>query len=220
MAEPHPADDLLLDLVLEELPEPEREQVIRHLSLCQHCRNEYDAIATAVDHALLAAPRIEPPPGFDRTVLEALGFTTTSAHRPIRTLRRRALLAAAATAVIGAVLGAGATWAVLQADEPSEQAVPMEATARLSTEDGREVGTVARSRFNGQPVLVVQVTDGKVGKRYICQLQLANGEEQAAGDWVIPSEQGAIWMVPEPESKVVEVQLLTASGNVWSSAKL
>jgi hypothetical protein len=220
MAEPHPADDLLLDLVLEELPEPEREQVIRHLSVCQHCRNEYDAFATAVDHALLTAPRIEPPPGFDRAVLEALGLTTASARRPIRTLRRRALLVAAAAAVVGAGVGAGATWAVLQADEQPQQALPMEPPTPLSTDDGREVGTVSRTRFNGQPVLVVQVTGGKVGKRYICQLQLANGEEQAAGDWVLRSEQGATWLVPEPESRVVELRLLTDTGNVWSSARL
>jgi hypothetical protein len=220
MAEQHPADDLLLDLVLEQVPEPQREQLIRHLSSCPPCRNEYDALATTVDHVLLAAPHVQPPPGFDRTVLEAMGFSPGSARRHTRTMRRSMLLAAAAAAIVGAGLGAGATWAVLQDNDPPDQAVVAEGSAHLTTRDGQNVGEVTQSRINGQPVFVVQVTDGKVGKRYLCRLQLADGEQRMAGDWTLRSEQGATWIVPAPESEVVELQLVTDTGNVWSSAKL
>jgi anti-sigma factor RsiW len=220
MAEQHPADDLLLDLVLGELAEPQREQVVRHLSSCQGCRNEYDAISTAVDQTLLAAPRVEPGPGFDRKVLDAMGLSTPSTKRSTAALGRRPLLQAAAVAVLGAVVGAGATWAVLRADEEPDRVVLAENSAHLRTKDGQQVGTVTRSWLNAQPVLVVEVTQGKVGKRYECRLRLAGGAEQVAGDWVLRSERGATWVVSAPESGVVGVELVTDTGAVWSSATL
>lgn len=220
MAEQHPADDLLLDLVLGDLAEPQREEVVHHLSSCQGCRNEYDAISTAVDQTLLAAPRVEPGAGFDRKVLDAMGLTTPPPKRSSAMLGRRSLLRVAAAAVLGAAVGAGATWAVLRPGEESESVARADEGAYLQTQDGREVGTVTRSRLNGQPILVVEVTDGKVGKRYECRLRLAGGEEQVVGDWVLRSDQGATWVVRAPDADVVGVDLVTDTGAVWSSATL
>jgi len=220
VADRHPDADRLLDLALGDVHEPERGRLVQHLEACAGCRTEYHEIATTVDHTLAAAPRIEPPPGFDRTALAAMGLPEDSprASRHRRLPDRRLLLAAAAV-LVGLVLGAGGAWLVLQDRHPDTVTVA-ERAAPLTTGDGDRVGQVSRSWYDGQEVLVVDVTSGKAGMHYTCRLQLVDGGAVPAGDWVLESTQGATWVVPTPESEVVEVELVTDTGAVWSSAAL
>ncbi|MFD1505517.1 hypothetical protein FE374_02645 [Georgenia yuyongxinii] len=74
MTEPHPDADVLLDLALGDLPEPDRGRLMRHVRTCERCGPEYADMAAGLDHVLVAAPRAEPSPGFDRAVLAAMGM--------------------------------------------------------------------------------------------------------------------------------------------------
>lgn len=223
MADQHLAQDQLVDLALGDVAA--QEPLLRHLSACPRCRGEYDEISSAVDHTLTAAPRIEPTPGFDRTVLEAMGMSDgVSGGRAAGSTWHRPWVLVAAAAVVGVLAGIGATVAVTQPgdDQPgdADQPTMLADGNALVTADGERVGSVARSFADGQPVIVVGVTDGPVGVHYECRLQFADGRERTVGDWVLESKQGATWIVPAPLSGVEAVELVTDSGTVWSSARI
>ena len=82
------------------------------------------------------------------------------------------------------------------------------------------MGTVTGSFVDGQPVLVIGVSEAKVGIHYECRLRFSDGRERAVGDWVIRSERGATWVVPAPSTGVEAVELVTDAGTVWSSATI
>lgn len=76
MTEQHLSDDLLVDLALGDVRDDQRDLMTAHLSLCERCRSDYTATADAVEHLLPAAPHVAPPPGFSRSVLEAMGLAS------------------------------------------------------------------------------------------------------------------------------------------------
>jgi hypothetical protein len=223
MAELHPAEDLILDLALGGVSEPERAHLAHHLAVCPACRSRYDEISDTIEQTLAAAPTVEPRPGFERGVLAAMGMDgeavsgRTEGARPGP--RRRWLLAAAA-AVVAVLVGIGVVVATTGTDEPTRQSALAPGASYLSTQDGDRVGTVTPSRFDGQPVLVVAVTAGQIGKRYACVLLMADGSRRPAGDWVLEESPAATWVVPAPDDDVAAVELVTDAGTVWSSAPL
>lgn len=220
MADPHPADDLVLDLALGAVPEPERARLAHHLSVCSACRSRYDEISGTIEQTLAAAPTVEPRLGFERRVLAAMGMEADHGAGERARPRRRWLLAAAA-AVVVLLAGIGVVVATSGTDEPASLGALAPGASYLSTQDGDRVGTVTPSRFDGQPVLVVAVTSGQVGKRYECFLRMADGSRQFAGDWVLESSPAATWVVsPPPQGDVTAVELVTDTGTVWSSASL
>ena len=104
--------------------------------------------------------------------------------------------------------------------ESTTQVVAADGPALL-TEDGSRVGTVLESRFEGAPVLVVTLTDGRVGVRYECQLVLADGTREPAGSWLVEVP-AVTWVVSRPDgaADVAAVELVTPSGTVWATATL
>ena len=225
MTDPHPGDDLLLALALDDVAGPEREQTLRHLATCHRCRTEYDAMSATVERTLPAALSVEPSPGFDARVLSAMGFdpatgTPAAEPRAPHRMRRRWPLVAASVAA-GVVLGAGGGYVVSQLDDPAPATVAQH-SAFLKTAEGEQVGMVTRSVMNGEPVLVVTVTSGRVGMSYQCRLRLENGKEVATADWVLEDEQGETWLVTPPATKVDELVLVAngGAGPVWSTARL
>ncbi len=239
----HPDDDLLLDLALSDVEEPLRDNLTRHIALCEPCRAEYAAIADAVDHVLAATPRVAPPPGFSRSVLAAMGIgamgmgtvselpRAANAQRPgaatpqraaTRSPRRFALAAAAAVALV--LAGAGGA-VVLDAvtDQPAEVAASGPA---LLTGEGDRVGTILRSRHYDEPVFVVTLTAGRPGMWYECVLVSADGSRQSGGSWVVEDGAGDTWIVAAPAgadvagAAVVGMELVTEDGRTWASATL
>lgn len=213
MTDPHPSTDVLADLALDELSPHDGEALTRHLRRCPDCRRRYAEIASTVEDIVVVAPHIEPPPGFDRSVLTAMGMSP--APQPARKRRPRARLIAVA-AVLGAVLGVGGTVAWTALDDTSPPAAG--AAIALGTSEGAQVGTVTPSRLEGESVMVVEVVEGVIGREYSCVLVLADGREVPVGSWVMEAP-SATWVVPAPETGVVEVRLVTSRG-VWSSAEL
>jgi hypothetical protein len=66
------ARDLFPELAMDVAAGDERARALRHLGGCPECRRELAATADAVDEMLLLAPEVEPPAGFERSVLARL----------------------------------------------------------------------------------------------------------------------------------------------------
>ncbi len=122
----------------------------------------------------------------------------------------------------GLLAGVGLTLGLTAQEEPPETGTVTTAAGvvALTTSAGESVGQVSRSFAQGEPVLVVEVTDGPVGNRYLCRLVLADGQTQAVGEWDLDAERPNSWVVPAPEPGVARVELVGESGAVWSSADL
>jgi hypothetical protein len=234
----HPGPDLLLTLALGEVDEPGRSELAHHLAACEPCREEYSAVVAGLEQVLAAAPTVAPPPGFEGRVLAAMGMTrrpatgpratrTAHPHGPGRSgRRRRSVLLAAAGAVAGLVVGAGGALLATQdpagpgggPTAPAPSAAPSYTGADLVRADGTVVGHVAGSRFDGDDVLVVDVSQAPEGVRYECRGVLPDGTEVPLGDWTIGPERSATWVVPDPGATAV--RLVTDSWKVWADAAL
>ena len=69
-------------------------------------------------------------------------------------------------------------------------------------------------------VLVLAVSKAPVGVRYTCRVQLAEGQTKNRGRWQASSPEGGTWVVPAPQGDINGIELVTDSGQVWSSARL
>ena len=228
MTDQHPDEQLLLDLALAEVEGTQRDLLTSHLAFCEPCRAEYCAIADSVDHALAAAPHVAPPAGFSRSVLAAMGMTGDEAEDPLapespdqvpRDRRRPRMLVAAVAAVLALLVGVAAGAAMMYAREDPAASVAADGPALL-TRDGSRVGTVLDTRHDGQPVLVVTLTGGRVGVRYDCELILADGSRHPAGSWVVREPSGTTWLLDRPDATVTGLELVTEEGRTWATATL
>ncbi len=220
MSEPHPDEDLLLDLALADLVQPLADSVETHLSGCASCRAQYLQMADAVDHVLPAAPGIDPPAGFSRSVLDAMAARRASDRASRQAARApRARLAAAAALVLLAAAGgaAAAIWTAGPPTAPAQVAAPGPAFVAL---DGTAVGTLLTSWYDGEPVYVVTVDGAVPGARYDCRLVLSDGSAVDAGSWTMPASGAATWIVTQSDQQAARMDLLVESGKVWASARL
>lgn len=127
----------------------------------------------------------------------------------------------AAAAVLGIAAGSGLTLALSEdrsAVPDTERVAPVVSGVPLTTSEGTAVGTVSRSWSQGEAVLVVDVAEGEVGRRYVCRLTLADGQTMDVGEWTLSPDRPNSWVVPDPG--VESVELVTDSGQVWSTATL
>jgi hypothetical protein len=218
MSDMHPDGDRLVTLALDDLGESDRTTVLTHLADCRRCRGEYDELSSTIERTLAAAPSVQPSPGFDRRVLEAMGFDQPAARLPSLPGWR----AFAAGIAAGLAVGMGGTYAVTEVLDGSDGNGGdglVAQSAYLTTDDGEHVGTVTRAGDEPDSPLVVSITDGPPGKRYTCVLRLDNGRERVAGAWTLDSASGS-WVVPYPSAGIASVELVTDEGNVWSTADL
>ena len=232
----HPDESVLLDLALSDLDQPERDELLAHLTHCEACRAEYGAIAGSVDQVLASAPRVAPPAGFSRSVLAAMGMAADrgtredgvdasvtrlpdSAQRQGGARDRPNLLLVAVAAALALLLGVAGGVAVMKArDQPSTEVAAV--GPALLTADGSRVGTVLDTRYDGRRMLAVTLTAGRVGARYECQLVLADGSRQSAGSWVLREPSGTTWLVERPATPLSGLELVTESGKTWATATL
>lgn len=216
----HPDDDLVLELALGHVEGPLRDELTAHLAGCEACRRSYDELADAIEDTLPAVPRVPPPPDFVRSVLTRIG-AEEGAAAATRPRRWGTVAPAAAAAVLGLVAGVGLTLGLAGEDAPpATEVVTAAAPAALRTGDGDQVGAVSRSWHEGEPVLVVEVTSGPVGKSYTCRLVLADGQTEDVGEWALYRDRPNSWVVPMPAEEVTAVEMVAESGRVWSSADL
>lgn len=220
MTDRHVGDDDLLALALGDVDDERRDSFARHLAGCERCRAEYAATADAVEHVLLAAPRVAPPPGFSGSTLAAMGLggLTERTARRRRWARPARLAGLAAAAVAGVLVGVGATVAVLDSPDAAQVAQVAPTGPAIVTGTGVRVGTVLESWHAGEPVLVVALSDGPVGQRYTCVLVHADGTREPAGSWVLEDPGGATWVLGRPATDLAGLDLVTDAGTTWAAA--
>ena len=126
---------------------------------------------------------------------------------------------AALAAVVALLAGVAGGVAVMSAYQDPPAQVAADGPALL-TRDGSRVGTVLDTRYDGQPVLAVTLTAGRVGARYDCQLILADGSRQPAGSWVLRQPSGTTWLIDRPDARVTGLELVTDTGKTWATATL
>lgn len=114
-------EDLLAEVATGAASGPDRARVLRHLSTCDECRQELDALTRVADDVLLIAPEREAPAGFEGAVLARLTqpgtdpvqTPTPAVGEPGRRRRawsRRTVLAVAAVAAVFGTGGAAVVW--------------------------------------------------------------------------------------------------------------
>jgi anti-sigma factor RsiW len=223
----------LVEMALGEVAEPRRSELLSHLTGCLRCRATYSDVVAAIDATITAAPEAQPPAGFEARVLASLGIESAAQTGPVERLTRsrtsRLLLAAAAVvvAVAAGALGASA----LQDGDPGDPGDPgdtaaavapglPEATTVLHTGDGEDVGTASVAWMHERRVLVVSVHTAPVGVAYSCRVKLSEGDSRVLGRWEASSTDGGVWVMPAPQGDLNALELVTDSGEVWSSARL
>ena len=200
----HPGEELLVALALDDLPASEAAGLSRHLGGCARCTAEYQAVSRSIEAALAAAPAQAPPAGFETRVLAQFG-------RPRS--RRTTWLVAAAAAValaVGTMLGA----VLSPGSDPAQLA-----GAELVTTSGEGVGTVIPSRYDDDPVLVMQVHDARPGTQFECRLRFPDGHTEDAGYWTVPASGWGVW-VARGATGASAVELVSDEGAIWSTATL
>src|SRR5690349_11215688 len=97
------APELALDLVCG----AERGAALDHLETCASCQQLVTALTGVSDQLLLLTPSIEPPPGFDRHVLEPLTAAVPGAggRRRRRPMRFAVLAVAAGLVALSLMVG-------------------------------------------------------------------------------------------------------------------
>lgn len=226
MSEHRGLEEDLVELALGEVAEPRRSELLSHLTGCLRCRAAYGDIVGAIDATVPAAPEVQPPAGFDARVLSAIGIEPP-AQGPVQRLTRhtssRLLLAAAAVMLVALAAVLGVTAFVGDRDD-TQLAAPAgtlpQGTTVLRTGDGERVGTAALAWMHESRVLVVAVSDAPVGVPYSCRVRLAEGNTRVLGRWESSSADGGTWVMPAPDGDLNVLELVTDSGQVWSSAQL
>lgn len=227
MSEHRVYEEDLVELALGEVSEPRRSQLLSHLTTCLRCRATYHEVVSAVDAVVPTAPEAQPPAGFDLRVLSAIGVGSNGAPGPSSWFSRlapgRMMLAAAAVVLVAAagVFGGSALLDGNGDEQPPVAAPPLAAdSAVLETDDGAAVGTAAVAWMHEDRVLVVQLDQAPLGVRYSCRVQMAEGQTMVLGRWQASSVHGGTWVMPAPQGDLSGVELVTSSGQVWSSAWL
>jgi len=133
----------------------------------------------------------------------------------------------AAALVLGAVLGIAGTLALASRPAEPVRPAPTDPTsaAALVTRTGDTVGTAGVAVLAGREYLVVTVTRGRPGMAYECIAIGKDGQRTSAGTWTLDEHYGGTsasgtWIVAVPPGGVEQVELVTASGTVWSRAEL
>lgn len=226
MSDWHTETDELVGLALGELGSAEAEQVTTHLGGCAACRDEYAEISDGVEQALVATPAIAPPAGFSGRVLAAMTAERPGAAQVVplagRIGRRTVFLAAAASLVVGVGGTLGATsWL----NRPRTKSPVVPTAAVLLTAKGDAVGSAGLATLNGTAYLLINITSGRPGASYECILVGPDGRRTSGGSWTLTDEYGTgqasgSWLVPITGDQPASVQLVTASGNVWSQCTL
>jgi hypothetical protein len=205
---------LLPELATGAMTGRERAEVLRHVEDCPSCRAELAELARLTDALLALAPRVEPPAGFESTVVSALALD----RRP---LARRRVLSLAATFLVAAGLGAGLVWWQTGPDRAlAEQARQTQAgsdgwylpAARITTADGTVVGTLFR--YQGEPSwLLVTIAGAPVDGPYDVQISYRDGSSYPIGTCQVADRAGTtVYRINRPLSSIAVVRMTGPAG--------
>ncbi|HSN43902.1 MAG TPA: hypothetical protein VLR88_07575, partial [Propionibacteriaceae bacterium] len=186
----------------------------------------YAAVADGVQQVLTATPAVAPPAGFSGRVLEAMAAAegpTTIRTGFVRPRRRTYVLVAAAIA-LGLAIGVGGTLAATTIRQRVVATEHVPVASQLLNSKGESVGSAGLATLDGRSYLLINVTTGRPGASYECILVGENGTRTSGGSWSLTDEYGTgvasgSWLVPLSGAQPASVELVTASGNVWSRGR-
>jgi hypothetical protein len=183
-------DELSAELALGLLDAATTDELLAHVAGCDRCQAELDSMVSTADRITLLAPEAEPPPGFERRALAAMGGVGEQAGRS-----RRWLVIAAAAAIVIAVAGGVAIGRSTGGYKDRDASV---ATGVLTDGAGHSRGVVSVVR-DDHPSLVMSLTGVDAGGTYHCAVRTADGHTTEVAAWTIPGSGGGTWKVPIPE---------------------
>jgi predicted anti-sigma-YlaC factor YlaD len=170
------------DLALGLLDGEARADALEHVHRCPSCQAVVAELAGVADLLVQLAPDAEPPPGFERRVLDAT--------RHDRRARRRWVTAIAAVAAAAAI-GAIAVVRMVDAGRPPERA----AAGALHTTPMRGTGGVSVGRVvttGGSPATAIITVDYAVADGdYDLVLRSASGAPHTIGTMTVHEGHGA-----------------------------
>lgn len=145
--------DLAPELAVNIVGGPERAEALDHMSECGACRAYVAELAEAADALTLLAPEAEPPPGFERRVIAAIGAGRRRSWRRLATVAASVAAATAIVSIVGVRL--------VEGTDSRPVVAPAESTSvenlAMTTDDGIDVGEVHIS--DGHPSVVVVTVD-------------------------------------------------------------
>jgi hypothetical protein len=223
MSDRHPEADELVALALGDVTSDEQEQLSAHLATCAECRDEYATLADGVQQVLTATPAVAPPAGFSGRVLAAMAAAegpTVTRIESVRPRRRMYVLVAAAI-VLGLAIGVGGTLAATTIRQRVVATDHVPVASQLLNSKGDSVGSAGLATWDGRSYLLINVTTGRPGASYECILVGEDGTRTSGGSWSLTDEYSTgvasgSWLVPLSGTLPASVELVTASGNVWS----
>ena len=211
--------ELAPELALEVLTGYERATAQRHLGTCQQCR-EYVASLTQIgDRMLTLVPGVEPPVGFEDTVLAGMGFPGRETSPPRRRWWPIAVAAAAAALVFGlggwVIGGMTAAYSNTVAAGGTRQ---QERFATLRTSGQQQIGEVFITDSSPAWVWMSVTTDAHTAW-VSCQLLEQTGQYVPVGTFPLSGGKGG-WGGPlkvDPTT-LVGARLLSDHGTVLATA--
>jgi hypothetical protein len=200
--------DMVADLALDIVTEPERSMVLAHTRRCPSCRAELIKQEEVISSLMTLPPAIEPPVGFESKVLSGVRQHKQSAFRS----RRFIVTAAAAAAVfllfagfIGGALSHGSNTSV------------REAALRAN---GNDVGDVY-VHGGADAWVFMDISSPSLNGKVNCVLLGDSGERWNVGSFDVVGGRG-YWATKLPSgiSSVREAELSTDTGSVFARAIL
>jgi hypothetical protein len=180
-----PIRDLLPELATGVAAGDDRASALAHLNICVECRRQLDALSAVADELLTLMPGVEPPGGFESTVLARVA-------PPRRRWRRVGRLVTAVA--VAAAIGAGAGTAATTEASVDDRRIATSYRKTLQTADGRYL-TARRLTdpdssspgvvfaYQGKPSWVfVVVRYGATGGPYQVHLITQDGRDQLIGE--------------------------------------
>jgi hypothetical protein len=201
----------------------ERARALEHVADCAACRARLERLSALADELLLLSPAVEPPAGFEGSVVSRVA--PRAARRPLW----RRVTVPVAGAVAAAMLAAGAVWLALGddrtlADEYREalavadgeyfEAVPMELP------DGEHVGYAYGYQGRTSWVLAI-VYAGVPAGDYRLEAITGNGRTLAVRGLAVRAGHGSAGgALPVPYDDLVAVRLVDDGGRELAEAEL
>jgi hypothetical protein len=225
--------DVAAELALGVLTGRERAQALMHLDQCDACRESVGKLTMTGEELLGLLPAIEPPPGFETRVMEAIGLAAPP--RPVTRIdqarhrvqkagmaggprsRTRRMLATAAVVVAFGVTGV-AGWSLHDATSSSPASAL--SSASLLSASHQTVGKVFV--YNQSPwwmYMSVEMNSGST--TVICQLEGTDGRITTVGSFKLTDGYG-YWGSPIPANAgtVTGARLIGTDGTVLATASL
>ena len=196
------------ELALGQSDEPLRGQLLADATDCPHCHSLLAGLGLVTDRLLLAAPRIEPPAGFENRALARLDTAPLGSTRRTRGVR----WAVAAVAAVGIAV-AGAVVAVRSDSGPNV------ATAAIVASAGTEVGSVQLIVEPTPHVLVTIDAPRAYSGIRTCELQRPDGTWEAVGWWDAADMASGVWAVGIDATLLDATAMrVTSDGDVLATA--